>query len=115
MDNYYPVVYALGFFAEATGPTQARSDVQVVVETSGDGPTPDSQSVITTLSEDGSRNIRKRTRVDEEASEPEPTVKVRKKGNGASESAVQVCAEWKYFNRTIMALVTRDLSTPSPM
>ena len=71
----------------------------------GDCPIPGTEAVIidigpTARSEDGTINLRKRRTVDE-AGALEPTVKVRKKGNGASEKAVQVCGEWKYVYQQI--------------
>ena len=73
---------------------QATSNNQVAVATKGDEETRGTHSGIkpSALTEDGTHNVRKR-RAEEEACDPKATVKVRKKGNGASESAEQVCEE----------------------
>ena len=72
----------------------------MAIATSGDGPIPGPEAVIiepTILSEDGTTNLRKRRAIREEVGTPEPTVKVRKNGNGASQNAVQVCGGLSYF------------------
>ena len=90
-----------GSYTEAPKPAPASSDAQVTVESGEGGATPGAQPVTPSdLDKDGSLNLRKRRAV-EEVGRTEPTVKVRRKGNGAPEGTEQVCVELNDFYQEV--------------
>ena len=77
---------------------QARSDAHAVVEANEGGATPGAPSVTQgDQDKDGSLNVRKRRALEEGGG----TVKVRRKGSGASEGTEQVCGELNDFYQQV--------------
>ena len=94
-----------GCFTEVQESAQARRDAYAIAEANGGGggggATPGAQPVTQSdLDKDGSLNVRKRRAV-EEVGRTEPTVKVRRKGNGAPEGTKQMCGEINHFYQQV--------------
>ena len=90
-----------GCFTGVPESAQARSDAHAVVEANEGGATPGAPSVTPgDQDKDGSLNVRRR-RALEEGGGTEPTVKVRRKGNGASEGTEQVCGKLNDFYQQV--------------